>query len=230
MAVDDAYTKFLLHCDGLDNGTTFVDEAGSTVPLYGNVCTKTGTKKFGTASAYFDGNGDYIYYPAANANYAFGTGNFTVDMWINFVTTPQYASIYECRSLDGADGFHFGCNAAGSNDKKLHIRTGGVNYVGATVLDANTWYHVAVVGEGTTVKVYLNGVLEITATISYNFTNSLLLIGTYNVGDNYFWHGYMDEIRVSKGIARWTADFTPPTAAYGSSAPVSTGIMFATFI
>lgn len=228
MAVDDSYTKFLLHCDGADNGTTFVDEAGSTVPLYGNICTKTGVKKFGTASAYFDGNGDYIYYPAGNTDYAFGSGNFTVDLWINFVTTPTYATIYECRSSDSADGFHLGCNANGSADKKLHIRTNRTNYVGTTVMDANTWYHVAVVGEGTKLTVYLNGVAEIEVTYSYNFTNSLLLIGTYNVGNSYFWDGYMDEIRVSKGIARWTANFTPPTAAYAP--PAATGILFATFI
>src|SRR5690606_37647124 len=77
----DPYTVLLMHMDGSDNGTTFTDECGKTVTAHGDVCTKTAEKKFGTASAYFDGNGDYLSVPASE-DFNFGAGDFTIDLWV----------------------------------------------------------------------------------------------------------------------------------------------------
>jgi len=62
MAVDDSYTKLLLHCNGVDASTTFTDENGKTVGVNGDAQLDTAQKYFGLSSGYFDGNGDYLNY------------------------------------------------------------------------------------------------------------------------------------------------------------------------
>jgi hypothetical protein len=212
MAID-TYTKLLLHADGTDGSTLILNEApaenvdGNATPN-GSACTKTAVKKFGTASAYFNGSTDYITVPIGGF---FGNRNFTVDCWINFPSTSAYAPIYESRDGDNY-GLMLGLNAGGGADKRLYVRYAGTNYSGDTVLLVNTWYHVALVGEGTMLKVYLNGVLEISQTISYNLPTARIIIGRAN--DSSLWYkGYIDEIRVSYG-ARWTSNFTPPNFAH----------------
>ena len=89
----------------------------------------------------------------------------------------------------------------------------------STLIDLNTWYHIAVVRENGTAKLYINGVHEGTANSFSTPSNSLnVVIGSmYSAeGDNHNWglNGYIDEIRISKGIARWTSNFTPPDQPY----------------
>ncbi len=235
MAVDDSYTKLLLHGDGADNGTIITDESGKIVTLAGNVCTKTAIKKFGTASMYFDGNGDYLSI-ADSDDWNFGADNFTIDCWVYITNAAQYQGVIAQRT---AAKSNFAWQIMLNSMKvRFEYSLNGTTPVGAdfnTALTTGKLYHIAVVRNGNIIKCYIDGIAE-TTTINIStgiiFNSSEAVFIGLLKGNNYYFFGYMDELRISKGIARWTANFTPPTEQYGSSAPPpgSGGILFATFI
>lgn len=87
MAVDDSYTKALLHFNGIDTSTTFRDESGKTWTGGGTAQLDTAQKKLGTASLLLDGNSDYISTPD-HADFDVGSGDFTIDFWVRFNAIP----------------------------------------------------------------------------------------------------------------------------------------------
>jgi hypothetical protein len=97
---------------------------------------------------------------------------------------------------------------------------GSIWIQGTTTLATNTWYHLALARTGIATKMFLNGVQEgpTFANDSYNYVAPIgthPFFGIYGLdGTSYGWIGNMDEIRISKGIARWTSNFTPPTVPY----------------
>ena len=220
MAVDDSYTKLLLHMDGADNGTTFIDESGKSITRIGNVCTKTETKKFGTTSGFFNGDGLSL---ADSDDWYLGTGDFTVDFWFNFITLPvnnsvdRFQMFYSQRAWDtnrhAFAAYHDGTRVV------LQLLVNSTKYFNAypaTPFVINQWYHVAVVRNGNNWMLFLDGT-QIGATVvdarAIGNITSTLDIGRYMAG-YYYVKGYIDEFRWSKGIARWTENFTPPTSAY----------------
>ena len=238
MAVDDSYTKLLLHMNGADNGTTFTDESGKTVIIAGNACTKTGAKKFGTASAYLDGNGDYLSL-ADSDDFNFGNGDFTIDTWLYIDSTisGRWPGIFAQRT-SGSSGIS--CFLMLTDKKaRFEYSTNGTSTTGTTfntTLNTNQWYHLALVRNGATITCYINGVAEATTvnigtSTIYNSSAAVIigwLVGSSGV-DCYL-KGYIDEMRFSKGIARWTANFTPPTAEYGAAVPTGRARRFAQII
>ncbi|MGE5417704.1 MAG: LamG-like jellyroll fold domain-containing protein [Acidobacteriota bacterium] len=210
----DLDTKLLLHMDGNDNGTSFTDVTGKTVTRNDSTCTKTATKKFGSASGYFDGNGDYLQL-ANNTDFNPGTGDFTVDFWVNLKTWPgpyDYCVPFANSGPYGNKGMYM---TMGYNDQIIWNVWNGSAWVTASysrVLSTNTWYHFALVKQGSTLKIYENGVLQGTQGFSgSNSSDYPLLIGGFSTC-NYV-NGYIDEFRISK-VARWTTNFTPPAAPY----------------
>ena len=210
----DLYTKLLLHGDG--SGQTIVDETGKTVSVYGNTTQSATQSKFGGKSIYFDGTGDYLTTPD-HADWDFGSGDFTIDMWVRFDSAPGDAAFYSqyqndsnycyLMRLSGVVWFRF---VTGLSHRANY------HFTWTPVVD--TWYHLALVRNGSTCYIFVNGV-SVSLTVDTAFNGNLsgissdLYIGTYG-GGGYLFKGYMDEYRVSNGIARWTANFTPPTVAY----------------
>jgi hypothetical protein len=210
----DSYTKLLLHMDGSDNGTTFTDETGKTVTNNATV-TKTEISKFGTASAYFNHNGEYLRLEDSE-DFNFGSGDFTIDFWIyptsdiTGTKTNIFSNYYTIGSLSlSIWGNTFYCSSNGSTWDICNAASLGN-------IPLNEWTHIAIVRYGTSLKVYVDGtaVISVTTTAQiYNSTEPIFIGG--RVDDyNYTMTGYIDEIRISKGIARWTSDFTPPVCAY----------------
>jgi prepilin-type N-terminal cleavage/methylation domain-containing protein len=216
----DSNTVLLMHMDGTDNGTTFNDQTGKIVTRYGDTKTVTGTKKLGTAAAYFDGNGDYLSVPNSD-DFSFGSGDFTIDFWIK----PLLAStqmIY--RAPYGTSGYA-PIEVAFNGKMRTLFSSNGIDWMNPSNNAWNTvlflggnWYHVAIVRNGGAIKGYLNGVED----FSYNVGNSTSLItpnqtsliGYYLSTQPVHFNGYIDEFRVTKGVARWTSDFTPPNSQY----------------
>jgi len=210
-----SYTKLLLHCDGEDSGTTFMDDSGRlhTVTANGNVHTDTTIKKFGTASAQFDGTGDYLSL-ADNGDWTFGTGDFTIDLWV-------YPTDI------GGGGNEIFINAATNQYINFGIDNSGklLFYIGngtwqsipsgvGTALTNDSWQHVAVTRSGGTVKLFVDGAVVADRTQAESIDPPDIEIGSCVGGTSDTFTGYMDEIRISKGVARWTAGFTPETSAY----------------
>ena len=220
------YTVLLAHMDGTDDAQVFTDSgAGANCPHTmtpeGNVKTEDTQKKFGATSAYFDGTGDYITL-ADSADWAFGSGNFTIDMWINpSAAQDNYDALYT-QYIDGMNNILFDWGVSGKLRFRTRLAEAYSAYYSLTdnqTWTTGTWYHVAVVRSGTSLYIFKDGVsqsLTETTAIGANTLPDLaadLCIGGRQ-DNNYYFTGHIDELHISKGTARWTANFTPPTEAY----------------
>ena len=212
---DFANVSLLLHMDGSNGSTTFTDSSSNSllVTPSGNANTSTAQSKFGGASAYFDGTGAYLSV-SANSNLAFGTSDFTVEMFLYFSVLAQMP-IYETPSLAAAGARNTGFLWYLTSSNKLEVFSGNSNRgESATALTAGGWYHVAVVRSSGTFSYFIDGVKDATTfDLTTNFTDSSPLVGRFCDSNGYF-SGYIDDLRITKGVARYTANFTPPTAAF----------------
>jgi hypothetical protein len=158
-------------------------------------------------SGYFDGTGDYLSC-ASNAAFAFGTGDFTVEAWVyvSTVATASQAVIDTRASGPSTTGFYFGLSSA-----TIQIFSSGViNLTGGTIVPS-AWTHVAVTRSGTTVRLFVNGTQVNSTTNSTNWTDNNMLVGVA-VGLVTPITGYISNLRVVKGTAVYTANFTPSAA------------------
>ena len=219
----DAYTKSLLHFDGADGGGTFIDEMGKFWTPAGNAVTKTDFKKFGTASSYFPGEGLYLSTPDST-DFHFGTGDFTIDFWVNTTSTSCGCIManFNNGNYYGSTSIDFWMNSSHITWVPYYDGSHGINST-ANINDGN-WHHIAAVRSGTTFTLYVDGLHQGTGITGWNPTinggGNPLAIGRDSAGSGgWYWTGHIDELRISKGIARWTADFTPPSAEYGSIRP-----------
>lgn len=230
---NDTYTKLLLHLDGPEGSVTasdYIDSSASahTIGRAGEATFKYAVNKFGPSSIYFDGLGDYL---TANDNndFDFGNGNFTIDWW-EYRTDAGSGKPAIMRDSGGNfTPFMLGISGS-SNNLFGNFSTNGTSMTsqGANMgsLTVNTWVHFAVTRSANTTRFFRNGVqTDATSTLSSALPDSTLplSIGWWHTSANgdYYYQGYMDEIRISKGIARWTANFTPSTFLYGGSYPIA---------
>lgn len=212
----------LLHADGSNGSTTLVDSSASGVAFtaYGNAQLSTAQKKFGSASMAFDGNGDYFQTSVDSSSlWSLGTGDFTVEGWVYFISQPQGWAEFVC--------FRTGTSGATSADADSFAIDGGkasvyIKYGGASTsigdnssLPANAWTHLAFTRSSGTIRLFVNGVLSgSSATFTANMTANKLVFGTDGFGTSGTLNGYIDEVRITKGLARYTANFTPPSAPF----------------
>lgn len=187
-----------------------------TVTAAGNAQVSTAQSVFGGASLLLDGVGDYLSTPD-NADFNFGSGDFTIDFRVRFTSLTGLQILLAKRTSSvGSINFAVVLNGGAiqlflsSNGSSWDIVSAG----SFGTPSANVWYHVAAVRNGTAITGYFNGTGTALATSSASlFVNtSPVFIGSDS--DTQGVVGNMDEIRISKGIARWTANFTPPTSAY----------------
>lgn len=218
----DSFTSILIHADGTNTSTSFPDASvyGNTVTAVGN-CQNT-TAQFApitgsTASALFDGTGDYLTTPTGSL-FDFGTGDFTFDTWVRFNSIAATETLLSLGSYGTAGILLIATGAV----LTAYVNSGTPTKSETWVPSTNTWYHVALVRSGTSLMMFVDGTQIGTPT-----TNSSDITGTTgvvafgrDVPDSLFdLNGWMDEIRVSKGIARWTTNFTPPTVEYCLAQP-----------
>jgi hypothetical protein len=214
------YTTLLLHGNGSNNGTTFTDSspgAHSFSVGAGSPVTDTGTVKFGSASIKIPDTASYIS-TAAHADFAFGTADFTVDFWLYLPSTPasQFAGVVSCWSISSNAGdwrFYFDSAAT----PKINFGN-NVSTVVMGTLSNTTWHHIAATRSGTTTRGFVDGVQQGGDQTGDNdnigSTQSLKLGELFVTGSARSVACYIDEVRVSKGIARWTSNFTPPSGEY----------------
>jgi hypothetical protein len=224
--VGDVYfpqTELLLPFDGANGATTTSDlsDNNHSVTFGGTAQISTADKKIGESSLLLDGNSDYVSLPASS-HFDFGTGDFTVECWVK---TSNYSSNSNSRRI-----FHFG-SGNGADDLQLiftdvygEIYTSNVRISGTIALANGNWNHVAVTRVGVNspgVKLYVNGVQSgstwaTTADFGGGGDYGLTIGKMYNAAGHF--DGYIDAFRVTKGMTRYTSNFTPPTTAYLTSA------------
>lgn len=210
-----ANVVLLLHMDGTDASTTFTDHSSSakTVTANGNAQIDTAQSKFGGASGLFDGSGDYLSL-TSHADFNFGTADFTIEGWVRFNSLTGAQSLIS-NYQNTSNGFSLEMSAS-----KLQFNaTGdGVDSQGVTTLSTGQLYHWAVAREGTNLRLFLDGQVEDTDTNSANITSTAILalgrLGSINAD---YLNGWLDDVRITKGVARYTANFTVPSAAFPNS-------------
>jgi hypothetical protein len=214
----DSYTKLLIHSDDPD-GTSFIDSSASqhTITRGGDAYHKATQKKFGSSSIELDGSDDHLAI-ADHDDWNFGTGDFTIDFWImRTASTTQMIPFGGGTTDVTANWFAFRYE----NGWNIQPAWWGAERSGASGSnwDINKWYHVAFVGTASNVYFYVNGVIEGSGTrqgVNYDL-HSWKIGHSTNIPTgwgNANFQGYIDEFRVSKGIARWTDSFVPPNKPY----------------
>jgi hypothetical protein len=221
--VDPQFTSvsLLLHGNGTNGSTTIVDSSQfpKTVTAFGNAQISTAQGKFGTASIAFDGNGDYVQ-SADNPAFDISSGNFTIECFVYPLGSTD-RGICSKRNVGAPEGFALEVRATGAVwlRNKIDGTYSDVNFQTATGLVSNSaWTHIALVRDGSLFSIYVNGTSRATRTSAGLLDNPprALVIGksTSDASNENPFNGYIDEFRLTKGVARYTANFTPPTAAF----------------
>jgi hypothetical protein len=178
----------------------------------GDARTSTAVIKYGSSSMYFDGTGDYVTEPT-NVNFGYGTGDFTIEFWL-YLNALGIQTIFSNLSADASVNPHIYYSSG------LLYFTNSANRITGSTLSTATWYHIAVCRASSSTKMFINGTQSgSTYADTNNYgTTAPLGIGTYWVSGTpssaNTLNGYITDLRITKGIARYTTTFTPPTAPF----------------
>ena len=217
----------LLPFDGTNGATSTSDLSNRSggVSFAGTAQISTAQSKFGGSSLLLDGNSDYLTISDSYWASAMDSGDWTVEFWVRFAALGSNEELVGNRGNTGGNSSNgWALRKTTSNNIILYWYEGGqFNYLNnsqgsQTTLSADTWYHVAVTRSGNVWRLFLNGTQEDTVTDSGTIVSSnenRLFIG--NFGTNYL-NGYMDDLRITVGQARYTSNFTAPTSAHLTSA------------
>jgi hypothetical protein len=233
---DDGYTKLLMHFDS----AVFTDESGKNVTNNGTNYITT-SKVFGTGSAYFNNpaEGDFVSIEDSE-DWNISAGDFTIDFWhlSNYVPENATYHYFVSQSIEGSSSQwirYFNLSGTYYLDYTSWNGASIAALVQASSSSpilpvGSTWAHIAVVQENisyndsvsnVTDSLYIDGNCFWSNHAQRPIPNiaSNLTLGSYNetVIASYMYRGAIDELRISKGIARWSANFTPPTSEYRTS-------------
>lgn len=212
-------TSLLLHMDGANGGTTFTDNSPTpkTVTPVGTAQTSTSIVKYGSASAYFPGGINNYLTVTTGEEFNFGLADFTIECWAYVINyAAERAILYKYVTWTANIDFAL----------RVDQTTGLVRFVAGdgallgilsdSAITQNVWVHIAVTRSAGTTRMFINGIMQTaTSTVSTSIPNdsNTLYIGTYD-GFNSAYYGYIDDLRITKGIARYTANFQPPTGPF----------------
>jgi hypothetical protein len=172
----------------------------------GSAQVSTTVKKYGTGSLYFNGSSNLLS-PATGA-LGFGTGDFTIEHWLYFPSSPATGQLLRSGDSGNTGGIAWQYNAG---NLELYSQNTALEIQVPFSPSATTWYHIALTRSGTTLKVFVNGTQAgLSATSSRNFVDGAIYVAFGGAG---YLNGYLDDLRITKGYARYTSNFTPPTAA-----------------
>jgi hypothetical protein len=216
-ATTDPYfsnVSLLLHMDGANGSTTFTDNSSNarTITAVGNAQISTTQSKYGGASGYYDGSTGYLSL-TGNSSFQFGTGDFTVEAWVYIsANAANQQTFLDTRGTATATPFTFGIYQS-----KLAFYDGTMRQSSATITTGQL-YHFAACRSGGTLRLFINGVSYYSASSTTNFTTGAnsIYIGRGFDAAAYYTNGFIDDLRITK-YARYTSNFTPPTAAFPNS-------------
>jgi len=181
--------------------------------ILGDARVSTSKQKYGSGAMYFDGTGDYLSMLAA-PNLYLGAGDFTIEAWIwkSANGSGGYDGIFQ---LGVSGSVTDGCILEASSSRGYYFTMGGGWSLQYNVSpNDSTWHHVAVSRSGSNTRLFIDGVQQAIYTSAYTIpsTATYALVGG-EAGASYPFNGYIDDLRITKGVGRYTANFTPPTAA-----------------
>jgi hypothetical protein len=216
-----AITNTSLLCN-FTNAAIFDNAMMNDLETVGNAQISTSVVKYGTGSIFTAGGVDFLK-SSPSVNHSFGAGNFTIELWYYpIASSGSFPRIFEI-TQNATGSFSTGSwllmdrgLSAGYGFSAFNINSSGNLVFSSSQSVVNgAWVHLALVRNGTTITLYINGVADGSTTSSTSL----------NTGVSYVWVGggsdanstsnsYIDDFRITKGVARYTANFTPPTAAF----------------
>lgn len=226
-ASDDPYFSMvatLLHFDGADGSTVFTDQKANTWSVNGSAQIDTAIKKFGTGSGLFLGGGACIstpYFPALS----FAANDMCAEAWVyptnatggTNIGGTWYQSIMGQQVIGSSGNSSFALALADLKPTGGLFQSGNIGspITSATALTLNAWSHVAFTRSGSTVRMFINGLIVGSNSFSGSVDSSsrLMTVGA----DSSFasaLEGHIDELRITNGNSRYTANFTPPTEPF----------------
>lgn len=223
--------SLLLHLNAEGSATATSDSSAirKSLTLENSAVLSSTASKFGGSSLYSGAANNAHLLTQHHADLSLGTGDFTVECWVNAASTPSDKGIFDCRSgqvsteAQRRDGF----TLTAYSSSVIRIYSDGVLISSSGTSYTGTWVHVAVVRQSGVMTLYVDGVSQGTSSATRDMTNDDFVIGGGRYGgsgtvwvDQYTpsnFPGYIDEFRVTKGVARYTANFTPTSTAFADS-------------
>lgn len=219
----------LLHMNGINGSTAFIDNSSySLTPSskVGSVQLSNSFYKFGTSALFPSSDNvsvsgsaspSYFYYPST-ASLALGTGDFTIEFWAYPLNTSQNSGVFQLSTNSG----YFSSSPAGQLDAQFY--NGYINFgyngafnvglnVASNAFNANTWYHIAMSRTNGILYFFINGTIVQSVSDTTNYTGTYLVIGGM-FGSQYSFYGYIDDFRITKGVARYISNFTIPATEF----------------
>ena len=217
--------SLLLPFDGSDTATSTSDESDNshTITFAGTAQLDTAQKKFGTASLLLDGDSDYIQV-ADHDSFDFGAGDFTAECWIRFAALGNNTIFSHWANGTSSSMSYYLTYFNSSGILRLgHYLSGNADTSYSWSPSTGTWYHIALERSGTTIKVYIDGtsVISVAAsTTALRDSEDPFRVGVFNDAStgsptlDWYFNGHIDDLRITKGLARYGTNFTPPTSAH----------------
>ena len=205
----------LLPLCGANGGTTFTDFSPTpkTVNRAGNTITKTDSYKFYGSSGFFDGSGDYLSL-ADSDDFHFGSGDFTLEAWIRPQSSSTVLQGIIAQRYQSSSNHSFSFWTQNSGTLAFEANNNSFTcYSNAGVVPLDAWSHVAACRSGNTLRLFVNGLVvkeqAITATLN-NYSQVIQVGRASSSLTNGDYKGHISDLRVTKGVARYTGTFTPP--------------------
>jgi len=222
-----ANTSLLLN---YTNGGIVDSSMMTDLETVGDVKVSTTQSKFGGSSMYFDGTGDYLITPA-NPVSNLGTGDFTIEMWVYLTNSEARTQTIMGGDLStqsaSTNTIQIWYNNGASLNKISFNVYGNPRFDSSSSVSINNWMHLAFTRSSGTFKMFINGTQEASGSLPNNLSNNVFVVGRGYISFNQeYFNGYIDDLRVTKGHARYTSNFTPPTSALlagGSVTSTTTG-------
>ena len=213
----------LITGDGTNGSTTFTDLSNThnTITNTGPVTVSTSIKKYGTGSMNFNGS-SYLNTPTSST-FNLGTNNFTIECWLYFPSLGSNKTILALNN--GLAGNNFTLFMPSPGSLTYYLSSTGTSYniasgVSVGSVTAGVWYYFALVRSGTTFIPFLGttgttttGTTSTSSSAIYGTSNPVYIGASTYAFPSYTFTGYMDDLRITNGVARYTSNFTVPTAA-----------------
>jgi hypothetical protein len=205
----------LLRGNGDDGSTVFTDSSAKYA-WAGNLAgvrLSTAVKKFGTASISFGAGGNNAAVKSVSDLFpGMGTSDFTIEMWFYSTVAGQYF-LYDTRPYQ-TNGVYTTLYVTSGNKLAFYVSAAD-RITSTTNVTTNTWHHVALSRSAGVTRLFLNGVQEGSSyTDNNNYLTGAVCLGNSGAVVFGVWQGYLDDVRVTQGVGRYTANFTAPTAEH----------------
>ncbi|NBX75685.1 MAG: LamG domain-containing protein, partial [Proteobacteria bacterium] len=211
--------------DGANGSTTFTDalSLNQSIAWNGNAVVSSAQSKFGGASGYFNSDSDNLIL-SPNDNLNLLASDWSMEFWYHPTGRHPIASMALSIWRDWPETRVFWIGTLPNGQVIFRLNNdydGNFDSGGLTVIELNTWSHIAITRQGSTLRAFVNG--EKAGEFEYatpllSITDASLAIGSKGASDNSIM-GYIDEVRITKGLARYTENFTPATEAFPNPEP-----------